>query len=185
MDFLSRILLALKRSKKVIKKKNVTILNGVITNRCNVTLGEFIFIGRDHEIHARGGVQIDDNVIISNRLTIHSSNHKYEHTNHIPYGRETILKPVKIERGVWIGDNVMICPGVTVGEGAIIGMGSVVTKNVPPFSIAGGNPAKVIRLRSDIEVFRHKLNNKNSSYLYAKSLGEIVNVEIKATHNEM
>jgi galactoside O-acetyltransferase len=54
-------------------------------------------------------------------------------------------QPVTIESKAWIGFNVIILKGVTIGEGAIVGAGSVVTKDVPPYTIVGGNPARVIR----------------------------------------
>jgi acetyltransferase-like isoleucine patch superfamily enzyme len=53
--------------------------------------------------------------------------------------------PVRIGKRVWIGENACILPGVSIGDGAVIGAGSVVTKDIPPNSIAAGNPAKVIR----------------------------------------
>ncbi|MBL4677498.1 MAG: hypothetical protein JKY70_15040 [Mucilaginibacter sp.] len=54
-------------------------------------------------------------------------------------------KPVIIEDNVWIGETVSVLPGVTIGKGSIIGASAVVTKNIPPYSIAVGNPAKVIK----------------------------------------
>lgn len=54
-------------------------------------------------------------------------------------------KPIKIEDNVWIGANSIILPGVTIGEGSVIGSGSVVVKDIPPYCLAGGNPAKVIK----------------------------------------
>ncbi len=55
--------------------------------------------------------------------------------------------PVRIEDDVWIGARAVILPGITIGKGAIIGTGAVVTKDVPPYAICGGNPAKIIRYR--------------------------------------
>lgn len=54
-------------------------------------------------------------------------------------------RPIRIERNVWIGFDSCVLPGVTIGEGSIIGARSVVTENIPPFSIAAGNPARIIR----------------------------------------
>lgn len=54
-------------------------------------------------------------------------------------------KPVKIGKNCWLGASVIVLPGVEIGEGCTIGAGSVVTKNIPPYSIAAGNPAKIIR----------------------------------------
>ena len=64
------------------------------------------------------------------------------------YDENMILKPVVIEDNVWIGMNVSVVPGITIGQGAIVGMGSVVVKDVPPKSIVGGNPARVIGERN-------------------------------------
>lgn len=113
----------------------------------NISIGNYVYIGPNSSIWGTGGVTIMDSVIIGPRVTIHSSNHDYNSEDLLPYGRATILKPVTIERCVWIGDKVMIAPGVTIGEGSIIAMGSVVTKDIPKFSVAGGNPAKVIKVR--------------------------------------
>ena len=64
----------------------------------------------------------------------------------IPMGLQgSEVKPVTIGNDVWIGMRSIIMPGVTIGEGAVIGAGSVVTKNIPPYSIAVGTPAKVIK----------------------------------------
>ena len=63
----------------------------------------------------------------------------------IEYIRHTYALPVTIEDGCWIGGGVIILPGITIGKGSVIGAGSVVTKNIPPDSLAAGNPCKVIR----------------------------------------
>lgn len=66
-------------------------------------------------------------------------------------------KDVIIEDGVWVGCNVIILKGVTIGKGAIVGAGAVVTKDVPPYSVVCGNPAKVIKKRfSDDEIVQHE-----------------------------
>ena len=61
------------------------------------------------------------------------------------YIRHTFALPVTIEDGCWIGGGVIILPGITIGKGSVIGAGSVVTKNIPPDSLAAGNPCRVIR----------------------------------------
>jgi len=65
----------------------------------------------------------------------------------LPYGTDYVDKPVIIERNVWLGNHVIIVPGVHIGEGAIIAMGSVVTKNVSAGAVVGGNPAEVLKFR--------------------------------------
>ncbi|WP_442862504.1 DapH/DapD/GlmU-related protein [Bacillus sp. USDA818B3_A] len=76
----------------------------------------------------------------------------------IPYDLKNIRKPIIIEVNSWIGQRAIILPGVTIGEGAVVGAGSVVTKDVEPCSIVGGNPAKHIKYR-DKDVY-YKLKNE-------------------------
>ena len=61
----------------------------------------------------------------------------------------TKVAPVRIGRGAWLGQNVVVCPGVTIGEGAVIGANSVVNREIPPHSLAVGAPARVLRTFSD------------------------------------
>lgn len=79
---------------------------------------------------------------------IYTQNHVFE-SREIPMCQQgvTAPRPVEIGNDVWIGVRVIILPGVHVGDGAIIGAGSVVTRDVEPYSIVGGNPAKLIRKR--------------------------------------
>lgn len=78
--------------------------------------------------------------------------HDYDHGEAIPYGEAVTTKNVTIDDFVWLGSDVIICGNVHIGEGAIVAIGSVVVKDVPPFAIVGGNPAKIIKYR-DIEHF--------------------------------
>ncbi|PUE49067.1 hypothetical protein B9Z47_06070 [Limnohabitans sp. 2KL-1] len=114
-------------------------------------VGEYVYIGPGFTAHAFGGINIEDGVIIGPRLTIHTRNHRFEHAMSVPYDADYTLKKVRIGRGTWIGDSVIILPGANIGQGCIIGAGSVVSGNIADFSIAVGNPAKVIRLRRDID----------------------------------
>jgi maltose O-acetyltransferase len=113
----------------------------------NLSLGHHVYIGPHSFVEAKGGITIDDGVVISARVTILSSTHNYESLESIPYGGEDILRSVRIERGAWICYGALILPGVTIGEGAIVGAGAVVTKPIAPGLIVGGNPAQVIGTR--------------------------------------
>lgn len=64
-------------------------------------------------------------------------------------------RPIRIERNVWIGFDACVLPGVTIGEGSVVGAKSVVASDVPPFTVVAGNPAQVIRQLSDEEMKRH------------------------------
>ena len=79
---------------------------------------------------------------------IYTKNHSIERTD-IPMNLqgETLEKPVVISNDVWIGARVIILPGVNIGEGSVLGAGCVVTRDVPPYTVVGGVPAKVIKQR--------------------------------------
>lgn len=109
-------------------------------------------------IECNGGVEIGRYFHCGRGLTILSSNHDYKSNDYIPYGHADIFKPVRIEDFVWCGINVLVLPGVTLGEGSIVGAGSVVTKDIPELAIVAGNPAKIIKMR-DREKFE-KLKNE-------------------------
>ena len=112
--------------------------NLVIGNNCHFT--------KNYLIDARGEVSIGDNCHISQNFTCYTANHNYE-GEALPYDIELIKKAVNIGDNVWIGINVCVVPGVKIGQGAIVGMGSVITKDVPPLAIVGGNPATIIKYR--------------------------------------
>lgn len=78
--------------------------------------------------------------------------HDYDRGEAIPYGLKFVSKQVIIDDFVWIGSDVIISGNVHIGEGVIVAIGSVVVKDVPPYAIVGGNPAKIIKYR-DIEHF--------------------------------
>ena len=88
-------------------------------------------------------ITIEEDVYITRGVKIISHFNPTESLKKI-IGRESIIKPVVIKRGAFIGVNAIINYGVTVGENAIVASGAVVIKNVPSFSIVGGNPAKII-----------------------------------------
>lgn len=118
-----------------------------ISDKSKLFLGKNVHIGDNAYFKTEGEIHIGDNCHISRNATIYSVNHNYEGSA-LPYDNTTIQKKVVIEKNVWIGINVNIVPGVKLGEGSIIGMGSTVTKDVLPLGIAGGNPAKIIKYRN-------------------------------------
>lgn len=111
-------------------------------------------------IRGNGQVIIGDNFHSGKNVLIINSNHKYDGGDAIPYDtKEVINKDIFIDDNVWIGDRVLILGGVSIGEGAIIQAGAVVTKDIPKYAIAGGNPAKVFKHR-DIEHYERLKNEK-------------------------
>lgn len=105
-------------------------------------IGERVFINKDCLFVDLGGVTIDDDVLIGPRVTLISVNHVENSSQR----RNLITKSVHIKRHAWLGANVTVLPGVTIGENAIVGAGSVVTKNVPDNTAVVGNPAKKLRM---------------------------------------
>lgn len=102
--------------------------------------GEHVFLNHSFTAMSVGGIYLGDRVQIGPHVTIVTDNHDLNDRSVLR------CKPVRIEDGVWIGANVTICPGVTVGKSAVVAAGAVVTKDVPAGSIVGGNPARVIRM---------------------------------------
>jgi maltose O-acetyltransferase len=141
-----------------------------------VKIGDYVYIGPYALIHAQGGLTIETGVIIAPRVTIYTCNHNYLNPTALPYDATMLLEPVIIKQFVWIGVNVLIVPGVTIGEGAIVGAGSVVTKDVPDLAIVGGNPAKIIGYRDKNKYEQLKKGNK--IYLKIVESGEIKETEI-------
>jgi acetyltransferase-like isoleucine patch superfamily enzyme len=107
-------------------------------------------------INSNGGLHIGENTGIGYNCTIFTSQHRYRGARAIPFDNVSELKPVIIREYVWTGAGVMIMPGVEIGEGAIIGMGAVVTKSVPPLAIVLGNPAEIVMYRDKDHYYRCK-----------------------------
>ncbi len=97
-----------------------------------------------------GRVKIGNQVMMGPEVLIQTRNHRTDRTDIPMQGQGVIESDLTIEDDVWLGARAIILPAVkTIGRGAIVAAGAVVTKPVPPFAIVGGNPAKVIRLRTE------------------------------------
>ncbi|WP_051290507.1 DapH/DapD/GlmU-related protein [Selenomonas sp. oral taxon 892] len=107
-----------------------------------ISIGKNTAINRNVILDWRDDVYIGNNVNISAEAAIYTGGHRINSTDFAYYSA-----PVRIEDRVWIGTRAMIMPGVTIGEGAVILPGAVVTQSVPPFSLVGGVPGKVIGTR--------------------------------------
>ena len=116
---------------------------------CRISIGNNSGIGINAFI--QGPSSIGDYVLMGPDVQIYTRNHKYDRVDIPMYNQgESEIKKVNIGNDVWIGSRAIILPGVTIGDGAIIGAGSIVTKNVEPYAIVGGNPAKVIKYRNKV-----------------------------------
>jgi len=126
--------------------KNINIEKGALFG-CNIKLGDNSGIGINCRL-TEGPITIGNNVMMGPDVIIHTRNHSHNRCD-IPMNEQGFedAKPVSIGNDVWIGSRVIILPGVTIGDGCIIGAGTVVTKSIESFSIAAGNPAKIVKKR--------------------------------------
>lgn len=128
--------------------KRVDIMSGVIImSPQNVEIGHDVLLNTDSKIGGQNGVKIGNYVQLSYNVNLVSENHAYQ--NHlVPIKKQGYFGgPIIIEDDVWIGANVVIMPNITIGKGAIVGANAIVTKDVKPYSIVGGVPAKFIKYR--------------------------------------
>jgi carbonic anhydrase/acetyltransferase-like protein (isoleucine patch superfamily) len=112
-----------------------------------------------------GQISIGSNVIIAEGVIILTRNHVYDQADALPYGTAYEVAPVVIEDHVWIGARAAIVPGVTIGHGAVVALGAVVTKDVPSCAVVGGNPAKFIRQRDTERYARLVREGKFLNYI--------------------
>jgi len=114
-----------------------------------LTVGDNSNIGPYSYIGCSGHIEIGNNVMISPRVSIYSENHNF-YRNDIPMKDQGVTRSfVKIEDDCWIASNSIILAGVTIGRGSVVAAGSVVSKDVPSYSVVAGVPAKVIRKRNE------------------------------------
>jgi acetyltransferase-like isoleucine patch superfamily enzyme len=129
--------------------KGVVYYPGVWINPPNrLTIGNQVDLAKDVLITTPGGVVIGDRALIGYGTKILSSNHTIPNQRGKIFNSGHTHAPINIKNDVWIGSNCVILAGVTIGEGAVVAAGSIVTKDVAPFTIVGGVPARWIKDRS-------------------------------------
>ncbi len=114
-------------------------------------IGEHSFVGTNAVLGAGGGIQIGNNVLIGQSVNIHAESHVFDDCTRPIREQGVIYRTVVIEDDVWVGSKATILGGVTVGHGAVIGAGAVVTRSVPPLAIVVGVPARVLRYRGQAD----------------------------------
>lgn len=114
-----------------------------------IVIGEEFFCGVD--CHFAAPALIGERVMFAPRVALVGGDHKIDNTVSIlmDTGRD-VYRTVEIGDGVWLGYGAIVMHGVSIGDGAVVAAGSVVTKDVPPLAIVGGNPAKLIRYRKGV-----------------------------------
>lgn len=107
----------------------------------NITIGKNVFLNTSCHFQDQGGITIGDGTLIGHNVVLATLNH-----DEAPERRQhTYPAPIVIGKNVWIGANATVTPGVTISDGAIVAAGAVVTKDVPPMTVVGGVPAKIIK----------------------------------------
>ncbi len=160
-------------------EKSLVCFNAIFeTSRGQIKIGNNVNMGYT-TIISRNSVTVEDNVTMAWGITLYDHNShsvdwdERQHDNERcyadtkRYGNPIVSKdwsvvrdaPVRICKKAWIGFNVIVLKGVTIGEGAVIGAGSVVAKDIPPFCIAAGNPAKVIRYLNESQEMKDGVEN--------------------------
>ena len=111
-----------------------------------ITIGDRVTSTAGLQIAAMCDITIENDVLFATNIYITDGQHGYKHANEAyKFQKMSGIAPIRIKEGCWIGQNVIILPGVTIGKFSIIGANSIVTKNIPDRCIAVGTPAKVIK----------------------------------------
>ncbi|WP_276580969.1 MULTISPECIES: sugar O-acetyltransferase [unclassified Staphylococcus] len=107
----------------------------------HISIGKHVFINSNVMFTDLGGITLEDHVLIGPRANLITVNHDID-----PQTRRSLtVKPISIKRNAWIGAAATILPGITIGENAVVGANALVTKDVPPNTIVGGNPARILK----------------------------------------
>lgn len=129
--------------------RNLRVAEGVtIGNPSLLSVGDNCYLGTGAQFYAwNASITVGDNVLIAAGAQLITRKHGFADIN-VPMAQQGYNNtPIVIEDDVWIGFQAIILPGVTIGRGSIVGAGAVVTKDVAPYSVVGGVPARLIRMR--------------------------------------
>ena len=111
----------------------------------NITIGQNVFINSSCHFQDQGGITIGDGTLIGHNVVLATVNHAIQPSQK----RKNFYAPINIGNNVWIGSNVVVLQGVSIGDWAVIAAGAVVTKDVEAYTIVGGIPAKFIKRVSE------------------------------------
>lgn len=113
----------------------------------NITIGRDVFVNSGCHFQDQGGIEIGDGALIGHNVVLATVNHDLDPA----MNRKNHYAPVRIGAHAWIGSNATILSGVTVGEWSVVAAGAVVTKDVPPMTVVGGVPARIIKQITEAE----------------------------------
>jgi len=133
----------------IIYSRNRIVLGDMQANPdANMVMGNNVAVNAGGYLSGEGGLEIEDYVLIGPNACILSAGHNYMDASRKIQDQVLSYGKIKIKKDAWIGASSVVLQGVTIGAGAVVGAGSVVTKDIPSMAIAVGNPAKIIKYRS-------------------------------------
>ncbi|ADY12215.1 acyltransferase [Sphaerochaeta globosa] len=120
-------------------------------SNARLVFGNNVYIGNRNSFLLGGSISIGNNTILASDILITSQNHGMDPEHELPYSKQNLTcSEVRIGEGCWIGEKVIILPGRSIGDKSIVAAGSVITKDIPPYTVVAGNPA-IIKKRYDFE----------------------------------
>ena len=152
------------------KKVRITVWSE-LEEKGRIEIGDYCLICPGTRISSAHEIVIGDSCMVASNVYITDSDWHDIYNRVSSFGK---MAPVRLEQNVWVGDSAIICKGVTIGENSIIGAGAIVVDDIPPNTIAAGNPARVVKaldseesLTTRAEYFKY-LNGLSSDYLKGK-----------------
>jgi acetyltransferase-like isoleucine patch superfamily enzyme len=133
----------------------------------NIEIKDDAQIGPNCMLDGAGGITINKGTIFAPEVFVYSRSHNFNNNlQALPFDNVMEVSPVNIGEYVWVGTRAIILPGVTIGDGAVVAAGAVVTKNIPSCAVVAGNPAKVIKFRDKVKF--DQLQLENNCFVYSK-----------------
>jgi acetyltransferase-like isoleucine patch superfamily enzyme len=133
----------------------------------NIEIEDDAQIGPNCMLDGAGSIIIGKGTILAPEVLVYSRSHNFNNNlQALPFDNVMEVSPVTIGKYVWIGTRAIILPGVTIGDGAIVAAGALVSKDVPSCAVVGGNPAKVIKSRDEARF--NQLQLENDCFVYSK-----------------
>ncbi len=139
-------------------------------NYRKIDIGKYVFINRNTTFSTPHGIKIGNFVMIGPNSLFASVHHRFDDHKKPMFFQKPVIKPIIIEDDVWISANVTVLGSVRIGRGSVIAAGAVVTRDVKPFSIVGGVPAKHIKYRFDSKTRKKAMKVKLEKYTTKNSL---------------
>lgn len=148
-----------------VQRKALFAGDGLRVNGRTIIPGRSVRIGRNCHfngmyVHGSGGLTIGDNFHSGTGCQVITVNHKWRDGEALPYDATVVERPVSIADNVWLGNDVLVLPGAVIGEGVVVGAGSVVHGTIEPLAVVAGNPARPVSHRDADHYTRLKADGR-------------------------